>query len=111
MAERQCKEIFALLSEFLDGELPAKDCRTLERHIKDCKPCVAYLQTLRVTVESCRKYGALPVPKPTLHSPKSGNLRAAVAALVKSLQGKRPKLRVQHGSKVHRRNLKRTVRA
>ncbi len=89
MAKRKCKQIFALLSEFLDGELPAKDCRALERHMKDCKPCVAYLQTLRLTVEACREYGMRTLPKPPT------KVRPALAELIKSLEGGRPKLRAR----------------
>jgi len=58
MTERRCKQIFAKLSEFLDGELAAKDCRQLERHLEGCPPCVAYLESLKATVEACRKYQA-----------------------------------------------------
>ena len=82
MADRKCKQIFALLSEFLDGELPTKDCRTLERHMKDCKPCLAYLETLRVTMKACRQYGERSVPQPP------ANVRSALAALMKSVAGR-----------------------
>lgn len=57
MPSRQCKWIFAALSQFLDGELPARNCRELERHMAGCKPCQAYLQTLKITAQACREYG------------------------------------------------------
>ena len=44
MPDRHCKQIFAMLSEYLDAQLPAKNCRELERHLKGCRPCVAYLE-------------------------------------------------------------------
>ena len=56
MPDRHCKQIFAMLSEYLDGQLPAKNCRELARHLKGCRPCIAYLETLKSTVEACRKY-------------------------------------------------------
>ena len=37
MTDRHCKQIFAMLSEYLDGQLPAKNCRELERHLKGCR--------------------------------------------------------------------------
>ena len=92
MTDRKCKQIFALLSELLDGELPAKDCRALERHLKDCKPCVAYLQTLRLTVEACREYGARTLPKPP------SKVRPALVELMKSFEGGRPKVRARRSS-------------
>ena len=65
MAERRCKKIFAALSEYLDGDLPVRNCRELERHLKDCKPCLAYLETLKSTVKACREYSVAEVPPPS----------------------------------------------
>jgi RNA polymerase sigma-70 factor (ECF subfamily) len=56
MTERRCKQIFAMLSDFLDGELPAKNCRQMERHLKGCPPCIAYIESLKATVEACHRY-------------------------------------------------------
>jgi anti-sigma factor RsiW len=56
MADRRCKRIFALLSDYLDGVLPVGDRRELERHLEGCKPCIAFLESLRTTVEACRRY-------------------------------------------------------
>ena len=36
MPDRHCKQIFAMLSEYLDEQLPVKNCRELERHLKGC---------------------------------------------------------------------------
>ena len=66
MPDRRCKQIFAMLSDYLDSELPAKNCRELERHLQGCEPCIAYLESLKTTVEACRKYqvGSMPPPSP-----------------------------------------------
>ena len=52
MPDRRCKHIFAMLSDYLNAELPVKNCRELERHLKGCEPCIAYLKSLRNTVRS-----------------------------------------------------------
>ena len=65
MPDRRCKQIFAALSEYLDGELPVKNCRELERHLKDCKPCLAYLDSLKTTIQACRKLRATKIPLPS----------------------------------------------
>ena len=65
MAERRCKKIFAALSEYLDGELPVRNCRELERHLKDCQPCLAYLETLKSTVKACQEYSVTEIPPPS----------------------------------------------
>ena len=62
MNDRHCKQIFAVLSEYLDAQLPAKNCRELERHLKGCQPCIAYLESLKTTVEACRRYKAPRAP-------------------------------------------------
>src|ERR1019366_3357909 len=56
MADRRCKRIFAMLSDYLDGALPVRDCRELERHLEGCRPCIAFLESLKTTVEACRRY-------------------------------------------------------
>jgi RNA polymerase sigma-70 factor (ECF subfamily) len=62
MPDRHCKQIFAVLSEYLDAQLPAKNCRELERHLNGCRPCIAYLKSLKSTVEACRRYKAPRAP-------------------------------------------------
>jgi anti-sigma factor RsiW len=64
MIDRHCRQIFAALSDYLDGELPVKSCRELERHLKGCKPCIAFLESLKTTVEACRRYGQTEMPSP-----------------------------------------------
>jgi hypothetical protein len=54
-----------MLSEYLNAELPVKNCRDLERHLKGCQPCIAYLESLKNTVEVCRRYQVRKVPAPS----------------------------------------------
>lgn len=77
MADRRCKHLFAALSKYLDGELRAKDCRLLEEHLKGCKPCVAYLESLKTTVQACQKYRVSNPPRP------SKEVRAALLAALR----------------------------
>jgi RNA polymerase sigma-70 factor (ECF subfamily) len=58
-----CKEIFAMLSEYLDMELPAGTCEQIEEHLAGCPPCVEFLDSLRKTVDLCR--GSEPGVRPT----------------------------------------------
>jgi RNA polymerase sigma-70 factor (ECF subfamily) len=58
---RQCKQIFVNLSNYLDGVLDNTLCKELERHMGGCKPCGAFLASLRNTIEQTL---ALPGQKP-----------------------------------------------
>ena len=49
-----CKQIFAGLSEYLDGRLDDLTCDRVQRHLQDCPPCVAFLEDLRKAIERCR---------------------------------------------------------
>lgn len=51
---RGCREVFALLSEYLDGEIDPAVCTGFEEHMDDCSPCQAFLESLRRTVDLAR---------------------------------------------------------
>ena len=62
----ECKDIFALLSEYLDEELPDDICSQIDSHISACPPCVDFVESLKKTIELTRGFhpsddiGALP---------------------------------------------------
>ncbi len=45
-----CRELFARLSEYMDGELHGDPCEQIEEHLEGCDPCRAFLESLRRTV-------------------------------------------------------------
>ena len=69
---RRCKQVFAVLSEYLDQTLDPEMCDELERHLSGCHPCEAFLADLEKTVERCRKFD--PSCKPL----KKGKMRDKV---------------------------------
>lgn len=56
-----CREILDFLMAYLDGELPAEEAQSFERHLGACPACVEYLNTYRETVrlekEACAETG------------------------------------------------------
>jgi anti-sigma factor RsiW len=76
---KKCKEIFARLSEYLDGELDPSVCDRLEGHLGDCPPCQAFLESLRRTV---RLVGSLDAPELD-----EAELQRLVAACRRQLEG------------------------
>ena len=59
-----CQEIFALLSEYLNLELPPETCREIEQHLAGCPPCIEFTESLRRTIEICRSYRPAELPDP-----------------------------------------------
>ncbi len=51
---KDCKKIFDKLSEYIDRELNEEECLVFEEHIRNCKPCLDFLETLKSTVKLCR---------------------------------------------------------
>ena len=58
-----CRELFARLSEYLDGELNEALCAEAEVHLEDCPPCRDFLESLRRTVALLGRLPAEPVPQ------------------------------------------------
>jgi anti-sigma factor RsiW len=61
---QNCKDVFALLSQYLDLELPPDACRKIEAHLASCAPCIDFAESLRKTVELCRQYRPSELPEP-----------------------------------------------
>jgi len=59
--ERNCKQMFAELSDYLDEELDDSLCAELEKHMEGCEPCKAFLASLEETIRTCR---AVPNDRP-----------------------------------------------
>jgi RNA polymerase sigma-70 factor, ECF subfamily len=83
---RHCREMFAALSDYMDGLATDARSREMEKHLDDCKPCVAFLDSLKSAAQQCRTY------EPTCDTTRAAQLRkelmekyqAAVSALPKA---------------------------
>jgi anti-sigma factor RsiW len=64
MESDNCKGVFALLSDYLNLELPPDACREIDTHLSGCAPCVEFVESLRRTIELCRNYQPEEMPKP-----------------------------------------------
>lgn len=64
----QCREIFANLSEYLDGQLAPESCDRMRRHIEACPSCVAFIQDLKRAIDRCHSLNVCPdaTTQPTL---------------------------------------------
>jgi RNA polymerase sigma-70 factor (ECF subfamily) len=50
----ECRELFANLSEYLDGRVEPKTCEAMRGHIEACPTCIAFLRKLRAAIDQCR---------------------------------------------------------
>jgi len=59
-----CQEVLALLSDYLDFELPPEACQQIEHHLAGCSPCEEFAESLRKTVALCRTFEPRTMPGP-----------------------------------------------
>ena len=52
-----CKELVEVITEYLEGTMPAEDRARFERHLAECDGCHAYLDQMRETIAAL---GSLP---------------------------------------------------
>lgn len=52
----ECRDIFARLSEYLDGELSPEECAHFEQHIAGCAPCVEFVESLKRSIDAAHRF-------------------------------------------------------
>jgi anti-sigma factor RsiW len=50
MSEMACNELVDVITEYLEGTLPAGDRRRFDAHLRDCPFCTNYVEQMRATV-------------------------------------------------------------
>jgi anti-sigma factor RsiW len=51
-SEMNCKELVELVTEYLEGTLPAAERERFEMHLGMCPGCTHYLQQMRQTIQT-----------------------------------------------------------
>lgn len=46
----RCREVVEVLTDYLEGAMPAKQRAALEQHLLTCEPCANYLEQLRTSI-------------------------------------------------------------
>jgi anti-sigma factor RsiW len=82
----ECADLFARLSEYLDGELSPEARRAMEQHICDCPPCIEFIASLRRTVDLCHHFEPAETPTPVSGEAK----RELLSALQRALAARDP---------------------
>lgn len=50
--ELTCKELVELVTDYLEGALPAAEHRRFDEHIAGCPYCAVYLEQMRQTIDA-----------------------------------------------------------
>jgi len=56
---KECRALFAGLSEYIDARMEPKSCEQMRAHIESCPACVAFLKDLRAAIDRCRTLSAV----------------------------------------------------
>jgi anti-sigma factor RsiW len=52
-----CRDAVQLMTDYLEGTLPARDAKRLEAHLMGCEHCTEYLAQLRLVIEAAGRPG------------------------------------------------------
>jgi anti-sigma factor RsiW len=50
MRELACRQVVELVTGYLEGTLPRRERRRVERHLAACDGCTAYIEQMRATL-------------------------------------------------------------
>ena len=87
-----CKQILAMLSEYLDRDLPRETCSIVDAHLQSCRDCQDTAARLRETVALCRQFRAADSPG-ALSADQHEALRVAFETALDALRHGRPESR------------------
>ena len=57
-----CRELVEVITDYLEGAMPARKRRLLEQHLTACDGCTAYVEQMRRTIETTGRLRAEDIP-------------------------------------------------
>jgi anti-sigma factor RsiW len=61
--EITCREMVELITDYLEGTMPARQRRRFERHLSACDGCTTYLEQMRTTVALTSRLRVQAIPE------------------------------------------------
>lgn len=77
-----CRDVAAMFSRRLEGEIDAGACAELEQHLQGCSTCRGRCEAIRATLAMCKRMGDEPIPAPVERA-----VRAALHQFISAQQG------------------------
>jgi anti-sigma factor RsiW len=62
--ELTCQELVEVITDYLEGALPAGDALRFEEHLRGCRGCRTYLDQMRRTIELTGRLSEASIPPP-----------------------------------------------
>lgn len=62
--ERSCRHVVEVITDYLEGALPERERRAVDRHLAECPGCDAYLEEMRATIRITGTLSPRDVPAP-----------------------------------------------
>ena len=59
-----CHEVIDLLTDYVEGALPAEERRRVEEHLANCEGCTTYLEQVRETIRLTGMLTEEQIPEP-----------------------------------------------
>ena len=66
LGDLTCKEVVELVTDYLEGALPAEMRKRFDQHLTGCDPCIVYLEQMRQTIATLGKLPEESVPQNVL---------------------------------------------
>ena len=76
----ECRGVLTSVSAYLDGDLDAAACESIEAHCRTCAACANVVAGLRETVGLCRRARAARVPDDVLERARARVRRLLASA-------------------------------
>jgi anti-sigma factor RsiW len=57
-----CRELVELVTDYLEGALPADRVELLEQHVSFCQGCATYVDQMRIAIDAVGRIGEGQVP-------------------------------------------------
>lgn len=57
-----CRRVVDIITDYLEGELPAEQRAQLEQHLLICQPCVHFVAQHKLTIAGLRALAPQPLP-------------------------------------------------
>jgi RNA polymerase sigma-70 factor (ECF subfamily) len=83
-----CPDAGRLLSRYLEGELNASSCASMEAHLHTCRSCGRACRALKRSLTLCRRYGSRPISAAARES-----LRSAIRGVIAESRSRVPSSR------------------